>query len=254
MKKNLLIISADTGYAISALNLYIDALADYYNFFIIEEKRVSLKTILPAIRTMIKKRGIATTVDSILYRLYYAIFVKKIKHSKQYVSHKNVESINSPEAQAWMNGCKADMAIANGCSLISQKTINAVGCPILNIHPGINPRYRGVGNIHAIAENNMSMIGYTIHYVDKGIDTGTIIYINTIKSQNLPSDYFALEDQVIDEARKQLIEFLINGHIYYPDELKGLSSKLYLRPLLSELLRARKNYRRYIKRREQSCK
>ena len=47
----------------------------------------------------------------------------------------------------------------------------------INIHMGISPYYRGSGcNFWALYDNNPSLVGATIHYLDEGLDSGPIIY------------------------------------------------------------------------------
>jgi methionyl-tRNA formyltransferase len=50
------------------------------------------------------------------------------------------------------------------------------------MHAGITPRYRGVhGGYWALAEQRMDLCGVTIHLVDSGIDTGSILAQATIR-------------------------------------------------------------------------
>ncbi len=45
------------------------------------------------------------------------------------------------------------------------------------MHVGITPKYRGVhGGYWALVNNDTSNCGVTIHLVDPGIDTGSVIY------------------------------------------------------------------------------
>ena len=58
---------------------------------------------------------------------------------------------------------------------IIKKNIIENSWQIINCHPGILPRYRGIGSCEwAVYENGP--LGVTAHYVDRGIDTGSIIY------------------------------------------------------------------------------
>jgi len=243
MKKNLLIVAGDQAYAINGLNFYIEKLAAEYNIYIIEEKKMGLKNILSAIRSILKKRGIITTIDCILYVIYRALTAKPTKPQKTYSPHLIVNSINSVEAQNWLQQYRADIVIANGCSLMDKKTIKIIGVPILNAHPGVNPRYRGTGNISAILENNFHLIGSTIHYIDEGIDTGKIVYIDLIKINDMPSDYNDLEEYVYMRCWYYMCDFILNGKTFIPEEAKNLTSKIYPSSGLSSLLKAKSNYK-----------
>ena len=58
----------------------------------------------------------------------------------------------------------------------------SAGCPVLNMHAGITPRYRGVhGGYWALAEHHPEWVGTTVHLVDPGIDTGGILAQTTFE-------------------------------------------------------------------------
>ena len=51
-----------------------------------------------------------------------------------------------------------------------------VHVPIINMHAGITPKYRGShGGYWAVVNDDKSNCGVTIHFVNKGIDTGGVI-------------------------------------------------------------------------------
>ncbi len=88
----------------------------------------------------------------------------------------NVPSINSPQAIALLKELQPDLIIVNGTRIISKKVLAAVNCKFINTHAGITPKYRGVhGTYWALASNDAANSGVTVHFVDEGIDTGSII-------------------------------------------------------------------------------
>jgi methionyl-tRNA formyltransferase len=59
--------------------------------------------------------------------------------------------------------------------------LDAVNCKFINIHAGITPKYRGVhGAYWALLSDDPEKCGVTVHLVDPGIDTGSIIAQKTI--------------------------------------------------------------------------
>ena len=61
--------------------------------------------------------------------------------------------------------------MVNGTRIISSRVLDSIGCPIINTHAGITPRYRGVhGGYWALAEGHPEEVGTTVHLVDKGIE------------------------------------------------------------------------------------
>ena len=58
---------------------------------------------------------------------------------------------------------------------------------IINIHPSILPSFRGLDAVKQAIEKKVKYTGCTIHYVDKGIDTGEIIdqrIVKVLKTDN----------------------------------------------------------------------
>ncbi|HEX8196450.1 MAG TPA: formyl transferase [Pyrinomonadaceae bacterium] len=88
----------------------------------------------------------------------------------------HVETINSDEAREHLRKLAPKVVVVNGTRIISKETLRSANAPFINMHMGITPLYRGVhGGYWALAENKNDLIGTTIHYVDEGIDTGSII-------------------------------------------------------------------------------
>lgn len=55
---------------------------------------------------------------------------------------------------------------------------------ILNIHPSLLPKYPGKDAYEQAYESGDEVSGATVHFVDRGIDTGTIIKQKTFKRNN----------------------------------------------------------------------
>jgi folate-dependent phosphoribosylglycinamide formyltransferase PurN len=90
--------------------------------------------------------------------------------------YREVNSLNSEESRMLLQKLNPDLIIVNGTGIISKKTIECVSAPFINIHVGITPMFRGVhGGYWAMATGKKDFFGATIHYVDRGVDTGGII-------------------------------------------------------------------------------
>jgi methionyl-tRNA formyltransferase len=64
-----------------------------------------------------------------------------------------------------------------GTRLIAGEVLRSVDAPFINYHAGVTPKYRGVhGGYWARAEGDDDNFGVTVHLVDEGIDTGTVLY------------------------------------------------------------------------------
>lgn len=73
---------------------------------------------------------------------------------------------------------KSKYYIVFGSSYIKGPLINfLVKKKAINIHMGISPFYRGTDcNFWALYDGNPNLVGSTIHYLSKGLDSGPILY------------------------------------------------------------------------------
>ena len=59
--------------------------------------------------------------------------------------------------------------------IIKQETLEKINIDIINFHPGLLPKYRGLfPNFYSLM-NNEKNIGFTLHKVNNKIDSGQII-------------------------------------------------------------------------------
>ena len=90
--------------------------------------------------------------------------------------------INSPETLAFIQELKPDLVMVSGTSLVKEKIL-ALQPPrgIINLHTGLSPYIKGGPNCTnwCIANHTMHLVGNTIMWIDKGIDSGNIIATET---------------------------------------------------------------------------
>ena len=88
----------------------------------------------------------------------------------------SVSSVNDDRTVALLASLRPSVVVVHGTRVIAAPVLQALGCPILNVHAGLTPRYRGVhGGYWALAEHHPEWVGTTVHLVDPGIDTGGIL-------------------------------------------------------------------------------
>jgi folate-dependent phosphoribosylglycinamide formyltransferase PurN len=89
----------------------------------------------------------------------------------------NVVSADSPELVEAIRQMQAEVVLLAGCRLLSNATLAAIHCPVINYHAGITPKYRGMnGGYWALASGDAENFGSTVHLVDAGVDTGAVLY------------------------------------------------------------------------------
>ncbi len=119
-----------------------------------------------------------------------------------------VNSVNSSESLKAIKKISPDIIIVSGSRILSRKLISSISAPIINIHAGITPNYRGVhGAYWAVANKQHELAGVTVHFVDPGVDTGSIIGQKRIALTNRDSfsSYPLLQ---LSEGIHILVDFL----------------------------------------------
>ena len=98
--------------------------------------------------------------------------------------------------------------------LLSKNFINSLPSKfIVNVHPSLLPKYKGMNAIKQALDDSAQYTGVTIHYVDEGIDSGSIIKQNIIKIS---------EDDTEDTLKERLQEI---EHRLYSDTIKSILIK-----------------------------
>lgn len=90
----------------------------------------------------------------------------------------DVENINSQEAYDFSVKHQPDLILVSGTRLVKENMLGinpSIG--ILNLHTGLSPYVKGGPNCTnwCITNNEFHLIGNTIMWIDKGIDTGNIL-------------------------------------------------------------------------------
>ncbi|MDI9359183.1 MAG: phosphoribosylglycinamide formyltransferase [Phycisphaerales bacterium] len=106
----------------------------------------------------------------------------------------------------------ADWIILAGyMRLLSPYFIDCYDNRILNIHPSLLPAYPGINAIDRAFDNKEKEMGVTVHFVDKGVDTGTIILqekmqcLGSESRDDIHKKIHEIEQRVYVQAIKQVI-------------------------------------------------
>lgn len=106
------------------------------------------------------------------------------------------------------------LVLAGYMRLLSEKFVNSLPSKfILNIHPSLLPKYKGMNAIQQAIDDCAEYTGVTVHYVDEGMDSGFIIKQESIKIN---------ENDTVEtlKNRLQVIE-----HRLYSDTIKYILIK-----------------------------
>jgi folate-dependent phosphoribosylglycinamide formyltransferase PurN len=113
-----------------------------------------------------------------------------------------VENLNDDASIALLRSLNADYFFVVGTRILCQEAILTAPYGCLNWHPGILPYYRGVYcELFALYNKDYANIGYTIHFVDSGVDSGDIVWQRRI-TMEADDDFHTLRAKgAMDAAR-----------------------------------------------------
>ena len=59
--------------------------------------------------------------------------------------------------------------------IISKSFINTYGKKIINVHPSLLPKYKGLNTYVKVIQNKEKKTGCTVHFVNEKLDSGKLI-------------------------------------------------------------------------------
>ncbi len=101
--------------------------------------------------------------------------------------------------------------LAGYMKILPENFIKAFDNKIINVHPSLLPKYKGLHAVEQALEANETEIGATIHYVDTGVDTGKIITQKSFSIKNLSTEEIyetlhKIEHEIYVKSVKSLLE------------------------------------------------
>ena len=106
------------------------------------------------------------------------------------------------------------ICLAGFMKILSKKFIKRFQGKILNIHPSLLPKYKGLNTHERVILNNEKYSGCTVHIVNSKLDSGKIILQQRVKINKR------------DTAQTLRKKILKKEHILYPKAIKKLISNL----------------------------
>jgi folate-dependent phosphoribosylglycinamide formyltransferase PurN len=145
------------------------------------------------LRYSIKKEGACVVFSQIFQRILYKILNsrKDAQIHKRLFDKEKIESILSswkgpvhytddfqkPITYNWIQSQSPDLIVVHTPYWVGKKIRNLVDNNIIGGHPGVTPLYRGIHSpFWALYNNDTENVGYSIFFLDAGVDTGDVIY------------------------------------------------------------------------------
>ncbi len=161
-------------------------------------------------RNLIKFSKIKKTPISINLVISNVLKARGLKYADQFNIKKkifNFSNIKDTEKKI-LNLLKKEkinlICLAGFMKILSKNFIKKFNGKIINIHPSLLPKYKGLNTHFKAIKNKDRFAGCTVHYVTENIDSGKIIMQKKIK--------VAAQDNAISLAKK----ILKQEHKLYP--------------------------------------
>jgi len=141
------------------------------------------------------------------------IYAKRSKIKKYITNFKNINVSEKKLLKKLFNLKINLICLAGFMKILSRNFIKKFKKPILNIHPSLLPKYKGLNTHKKIIKNKEKYSGSTVHLVTAKLDSGKIILQKRIKvskyenENTLEKKILKIEHDLYPEAIKK---FLIN--------------------------------------------
>ena len=132
------------------------------------------------------------------------VFCKIYKIKKKIFNFKN-QSSTEKELLLKLNKNKIDLVcLAGFMKILSKNFIQKFKGQILNIHPSLLPKYKGLNTHEKAIKNKDKYSGCTVHFVNSKLDSGKIIIQKKVKIKKN------------DTAKSLAKKILVQEHKLYP--------------------------------------
>lgn len=107
------------------------------------------------------------------------------------------------------------IALAGFMHILNSQFVNEFPQRIINIHPSLLPKYKGLNTHKRVLEDKTTVHGCTVHFVNENLDDGELIaqIVIDVHPKDTPE---ILEKRVLKQE-----------HILYPRVIKGLLEEEY---------------------------
>ena len=108
-------------------------------------------------------------------------FAKKFKIKFKIINYKSVKKAENNILKLLSQNNIHLVCLAGFMKILSSNFIKKFRGKIINIHPSLLPKYKGLNTHHRAIKNKEKYSGCTVHYVSSKLDSGKIILQKKIK-------------------------------------------------------------------------
>ena len=129
--------------------------------------------------------------------------------AKYGIPHVRVKHNREDEMIALFKSWRVDLIVLAGYMRILKRPLD-FHCPIINVHPSLLPKYKGLHAVEQALDSNDEVTGCTVHYVNEELDGGDIIAQKEVEI--LPDDTIDTLTRRIQLQEYALLPYVIDNY------------------------------------------
>ena len=141
------------------------------------------------------------------------VYNKKKAKAKKRADRLDIPSCYSKDEDeiiALFNAYEVDMIVMAGwMRIVSKKFCDEFAGRIINLHPSLLPKYKGLHAVEQALKAGEDETGCTVHFVNEYLDSGAIIKQQVVPI--LPTDTVESLTRAIQQAEHHLLPSVINA-------------------------------------------
>lgn len=215
---------------------------------LINKKRFILKKIKKTLNI-----GLLGALCGFLIRKWYTTDSIRILNEKSIeilcnnynINFYSVKNINSDHTVKILKKYSCDIGLSVGNGYISSKIFNVPEQGFINVHHELLPEYQNAQSIIWQIFNKSRHSGFTIHKIDKNIDTGDILY-----RKEVPINFYSKLSKTVSynyvtlwrKSSKAVIKIIKNFSYYDSNLIKQNNCSKYTTPSFFQLIKIYLNH------------
>lgn len=201
------------------------------------------------------KIGIFGAMNGIKMRKWYQEDVKEhlsIQNLEKVCLDNNIQfntthTINCELTKQLMTTAKADIGISLGNGYIAKSVFCIPKHGMINIHHEILPAYQNAQSVIWQIFNGSKVTGYTIHKIDRHIDTGEILFqekVPILFQETLAATVTSTYASVLEHSAKGLVKVLASFDLYFKNAYSQGIGNSYTTPTFNQYKKIKQQFYR----------
>ncbi|MCF6457546.1 formyltransferase family protein [Pseudoalteromonas sp. MMG024] len=137
---------------------------------------------------------------------------------------KNTESAKSVDTLEWVKIQRPDIILSiHYRNIIPKALLDLASLGGVNLHPSLLPKYKGAHSVSWSLINEDEFTGFTYHYMDETLDTGNILFQESIKIEDSDTSFSLFHKQILQALQKLplVLQMVLGGDKGYAQEGEG---------------------------------